>query len=152
MHRPRSDLVAVSLLVVVACSGHPTEPTEALTFTYDFDHGPQEFIAGFADYPPAATSYELTSGHRALPRPLGPRSALFISEVNRSGDLFMFFKGQVNGRPANASYGVTVSVQIATETPSGCVGVGGAPGESVRIKAARARPSRYPSGTAPTYG
>ena len=139
MRRPRSDLVTVSLLVgafVAACSGHPTEPTEALTYTYDFDHGPQGFTAGFADYPPAdAASYELTSGHRALPPALGPRSALFISGVNRSDDLFMFFKGQVNGASPGTPYGVTVSVEIATETPAGCIGVGGAPGESVWIKA-----------------
>ena len=138
MHGPRSDFVALSLVgaFVGGCSGHPTEPTEALTFTYDFDHGPQGFIAGFADYPPAdAASYELRSGHRALPPPLGPRSALFISGVNRSDDLFMFFKGPVGGLSPDTSYGVSISVEVTTDTPAGCVGVGGAPGESVWIKA-----------------
>ena len=28
------------------CSGYSTEPTKALTFTYDFDRGPQGFSAG----------------------------------------------------------------------------------------------------------
>ncbi len=139
MRCPRPGFVAVTLLVgacIAGCSGHPTEPTEALTFTYDFSRGPQGFIAGFADYPPAdAASYELTSDHRALPPPLEPRSALFISGVNRSADLFMFFKGPVAGLSPGTSYGVSVSVEVATDTPAGCVGVGGAPGESVWIKA-----------------
>ena len=34
-----------------------------------------------------------------------------------------------------AGYHATVSVEIATDTPSGCVGIGGAPGESVFVKA-----------------
>ena len=119
-----------------ACSGNPSAPTDALTFTFDFDRGQQGFVAGFADYPPAdAASYELTADHRALPPPLDSRSALFISGVNRSDDLFMFFKGPIGGLSSNARYNVSVSVEIATDTPTGCVGVGGAPGESVWIKA-----------------
>ena len=33
------------------CSSHLSEPTEALTFAFDFQRGPQGFVAGFADYP-----------------------------------------------------------------------------------------------------
>ena len=118
------------------CSGHPSEPTDAPTFGFDFNRGPQGFTAGFADYPPAdAEIYELTSDHRALPAPLEPHSALFISGVNRSDDLFMFFKGPIGGLQPGARYGVTVNLEIATNTPSGCLGVGGAPGESVWVKA-----------------
>ena len=118
------------------CSGHPTEPTDALTFTFDFRQGPQGFTAGFADYPPArARIHELTSDYRALPAPLEPHSALFISGVNRSGDLFMFFKGPVAGLRPGARYVTTVGVEVATDTPAGCFGVGGPPGESVWIKA-----------------
>ena len=122
--------------VIGGCSGHPSEPTDALTFRFDFNQGPQGFAAGFADYPPAdAESYELVSGHRTLPAPLGPDSALFLSGVNRSDDLFMFFKGPLGALRPGARYGVTVSLEIATSTPSGCLGVGGAPGESVWVKA-----------------
>ena len=114
----------------------PGVPAEDLAFTVDFHRGPQGFIAGFADYPPAdAEIYELTSDYRRLPPPLESRSALFISGVNRSDDLFMFFKGPVSGLLPGARYQVTVGVEIATDTPAGCVGVGGAPGESVWIKA-----------------
>ena len=114
----------------------PGVPADDLAFTVDFHRGPQGFMAGFADYPPAdAQVYELTSDYRRLPPPLESQSALFISGVNRSGDLFMFFKGPIGGLLPGAQYRVTVGVEIATDTPAGCVGVGGAPGESVWIKA-----------------
>ena len=47
----------------------------------------------------------------------------------------MFFKGPIRGLLPGGRYDVTVSVEIATDTPAGCIGVGGAPGESVWIKA-----------------
>ncbi len=134
----RSARPAVTLLAAMlgGCSGNPTAPTDTLTFTFDFRRGPQGFVAGFADYPPGdADIYELTSDHRALPPPLPSEAALFISGVNRSDDLFMFFKGPVEGLLPGASYDVTVSVEIATDVPAGCFGVGGAPGESVWVKA-----------------
>ena len=110
--------------------------TQGLTLTYEFSQGMQGFVADFADYPPAQTEiYELTSDYRPLPSPLGPDSALFISGVNRSDDLFMFFKRQIGGLVPSASYEVSVNVEIATDIPAGCFGIGGAPGESVWIKA-----------------
>ena len=109
---------------------------DGVTQTFEFSSGEQGFVADFADYPPDDEEiYELTSGYRPLPAPLEPDSALFLSGVNRSDDLVMFYKGQVGGLVAGAAYSVSVSVEIATDTPAGCVGAGGAPGESVWIKA-----------------
>ena len=136
MNHPARPAVALLAAMLGGCSGNPTAPTDMLTFSFDFRRGPQGFVAGFADYPPGdADIYELTSDHRALPPPLASDSALFISGVNRSDDLFMFFKGPVDGLSPGARYDVTVSVEIATDVPAGCFGVGGAPGESVWVKA-----------------
>ena len=110
-------------------------PDQTETVRLGFDAGTAGFVAGFADYAPAdADIYNLTSGHRALPQPLDSRSGLFISGVNRSDDLFMFFKGSVGGLIPGARYAVTASVEIATDAPASCFGVGGAPGEGVWIK------------------
>ena len=132
-------MLLIGLLIGVlpaGCRSHPTDTVDVITLHFDFDEGALGFVAGFADYPPAHEEiYELTSGHRALPPPLESQSGLFLSGVNRSDDLFMFFKGPIDGLTPRASYAVEVSVEIATSTPSGCVGVGGAPGESVWIKA-----------------
>ena len=114
----------------------PQSAEKVREFVFDFSDGVHGFVAGFADYPPAhAGSYELTSGYRTLPPPLEQQSALFISGDNHSDDLFMFFKGPIDGLARDVRYNVTVSVEIATSVPSECVGVGGAPGESVYVKA-----------------
>ena len=135
--RPRiKTLTPLIGLLVSASSSLPSQPTDAPEFTFEFNRGPQGFTADFADYPPAhAPIYELTSDYRTLPPPLQSRSGLFLSGVNRSDDLFMFLKGSISGLQPGAVYTVTVNLEIATNTPTGCVGVGGAPGESVWIKA-----------------
>lgn len=95
---------------------------EYRSFSVDFRDGPQGFVADFADLPATDTAiYELMSGFGPLPSPLGPDEALFISGHNRSDDLFMFFRGQVGGLVPGARYNATVSVEIATDTPFGCV-------------------------------
>ncbi|MDE2796389.1 MAG: hypothetical protein OXL34_16350 [Gemmatimonadota bacterium] len=125
-------LLLVSSMLVSACDS--TEPADT-TFTFDFNRGPQGFVAGFADYPPARSpDFDLVSDHRALPAPLESRSGLFIAGTNRSADLFMFFKGPIDGLPPG-QYEATVSLEIATDTPAGCFGIGGPPGESVTVKA-----------------
>ena len=139
MHRGQPLIPTATLLIgsfVGALSSHPSEPADELTVTFDFRRGPQGFVGGFADYPPAhAEIYELTSDYRALPPTLQSHSGLFLSGVNRSDDLFMFLKGPISGLRPGAIYTVTVSLEIATDTPAGCIGVGGAPGESVWVKA-----------------
>ena len=139
VHRWSHRTTTLTLLIgslISASSSLQSQHTDAKAFTFDFNRGPQEFIAGFADYPPAdAPIYELTSDHRALPAPLESRSGLFLSGVNRSDDLFMFLKGSIRGLRPGALYAVTVSLEIATNTPTGCFGVGGSPGGSVWIKA-----------------
>ena len=134
----RASLLMGTAIAAAICTAScaSTGPDEVLTFDFDFDQSPQGFVAGFADYPPAREGdFELASGHRARPPPLGPRSGLFISGINRSADLFMFFKGPIAGLRPGARYTVEVGTEIATATPSGCAGIGGPPGESVWIKA-----------------
>ena len=70
-----------------------------------------------------------------MPAPLDTsKSALYIAGTNRSDDLFMYYKGQVRVGP-RTTYSISFEVQIATHVPSGCGGVGGAPGEDVTVKA-----------------
>ncbi len=58
-----------------------------------------------------------------------------ISGNNHSDDLWMYHKGHVAGLEPNRRYTVRFEVEIATSVASGCVGVGGAPGEDVTVKA-----------------
>jgi hypothetical protein len=87
----------------------------------------QEAIDGF---------YELQGGHARLPQPLDSADGAFrLSGNNHSDSLFMFLKRQVGGLKADTSYRLELSVDIATNAPRGCIGVGGSPGESVHVKA-----------------
>ena len=132
----RRVAVAALILTLAGCSGNQTAPGASLV-ALDFSSSAQGFVAGFADYPPAnEASYFLQSGHQPLPPALsGTGSGLFISGVNRSDDLFMFYKNRVTGLLPNAFYRASFVVELATNAPTGCVGVGGAPGESVYVKA-----------------
>ena len=136
----RSDAAVVVMNLLSNPTGHLTNLSsngaDASTITFDFNRGGQGFAADFADYPPDNEEiFELTSDHRPLPAPFESRSGLYLSGVNRSDDLFMFFKGELGGLVPGAHYDVSVSVEIATDVPAGCFGVGGPPGESVWIKA-----------------
>ena len=107
------------------------------TIRVDFRQSPQDWMAGFADYPVGQDDfYELVSDYRTLEAPLSTdENALYISGNNHSDDLWMYYKGRVAGLDANRRYSVRFEVEIATRVPNGCFGVGGAPGEGVTVKA-----------------
>ena len=120
-------------LSVIGCSSSSSGEEVSL----DFTQGPQGWTAGFADYPVGQEAFfELTADYRALPPPLdGMGGALYSSGSNRSDDLFMYWKGRIGGLEPNRTYRINFTVEIATNVPHGCVGIGGAPGEAVTVKA-----------------
>jgi hypothetical protein len=63
--------------------------------------------------------------------------AYYISGTNRSDDLLLYVKKQITGLVANTEYTFTItSMNFLSNAQSGCMGVGGAPGESVYVIAA----------------
>lgn len=137
------------ILVILGCSSEPlagagpqecSSPARApnpLDQNWDFSLGAQCWAAGFSDYHVGADSLlKLTAGVRTLPAPLDTtRQAYFISGRNRSDDLFMYLKRRITGLHPAARYQLRFGVLLATDEPSGCVGAGGSPGESVWLKA-----------------
>jgi len=128
-------LVVLCLLsfILVSCAGnYDTE----LQFNYTFDEDEQGWTTGFADLPadydPAI--YELDSGWSELPSGL-EGNAIYLTGHNRSDDLFMFLKKQIEGLKPNTTYQVFFSIDLASNTPEGMMGIGGSPGESVYVKA-----------------
>jgi hypothetical protein len=104
---------------------------------FDFSSGDQGFASGFADLPESydPALYNLVADHRNLPAELGGGKGLFISGVNRSDDLWMFWKKKLTGLQPNTEYQVVLDVEMASNVVAGMIGVGGAPGESVYVKA-----------------
>lgn len=125
--------VAASLFA--ACCGQAHE----INLAFDFSTGACDWQADFADYPPEhQEGFELQSGIRPLPAEIGPGDGFFINGVNRSDDLFMFLKRRLtaeDGIVADQGYTLSFEITFASDAPTGCMGVGGAPGEAVFLKA-----------------
>jgi hypothetical protein len=110
----------------------------ALNFTFNFQNGAEGFQAGFADYPAGEEAfYELKSGVQQLPAEVGTGTGFYLSGNNHSDDLFMFIERALTaaeGIVPNQSYTVSFEITFASDAPTGCGGIGGAPGESVYLK------------------
>lgn len=80
--------------------------------------------------------FELTADHRPLPYPLSTtRYGLFTAGNNRSDSLGMYWKRQIEGLEPGSRYWVRLTTLFASRVGTGCVGIGGAPGESVHVHA-----------------
>lgn len=117
-----------------------TPPTVSLSF--DFRNGSLGWTAGFADYPPATDQngfYELLAEMRSLPPELGVNgTGFFIQGANHSDDLLMFMKrhlSSADGIVAGQSYQVTFTITFDSVAQSGCIGIGGSPGDGVFLRA-----------------
>lgn len=140
---PRALLLAwialASLLAPVAAlpGQAATRPPRGRVISIDFARGAQGWIGDFADYPAADEAlYELEAGMAPLPDGLrGGATGLRLRGTNRSDDLFLFARGPVDGLVPGARYEVRIDLVLASNSPAGAVGVGGAPGEGVAVKA-----------------
>ncbi len=108
-----------------------------VTLTYTFALDLEGWEGGFADRPVEPEGMDLTYEYRELPERVSSEGGgAFISGKNTSDDLFMFIKRriEVDALVPNTTYVLDFTVEFATESPSGCVGIGGPPGEAVRMK------------------
>lgn len=130
--------VALAVLVCVLLSPSAVAST-ALRFSFDFRDGTQGWEAGFSDYPCGERpDYEFEAELRELPEEVGAGTGFWLHSFNCCDDLFMFLKrclGPEDGILPNQEYRVRFRLTFASNAPSGCVGAGGPPGESVYLKA-----------------
>ncbi len=131
-------LLSLLLGLSTGCAGDLAADPVELLFTFDSDA--QGWSGGFTDLAPGQVNdVGFVFEHRALPPETGLQGgALFISGRNVSDDLFMFLARPVTGLVPETSYALTFELELASNAPSGCVGIGGAPGESVFLKAGAA--------------
>ena len=129
-------IISVTVLLVASACELNSDNIRVFAFSYDFavsDHG---WDGDFADYPEGdSVYYELKFKYDTLPRTNGNRKALMSSGKNHSDDLFMFIRKKLTGLKSNTEYSVLFNVRISSNAPTGSAGVGGAPGESVFVKA-----------------
>lgn len=134
--------IIVLMGLLFSCSPGDQE-VAVFSMTYDFTAkeltaSNQGWLGDFADYPEGdSIEYELLFKHDTIPSGTSVKSTkygLLISGNNQSDDLFMFIKTKVTGLRPNATYEILFNVKVASDAPTGAVGIGGAPGENVYLK------------------
>lgn len=104
-------------------------------FRYDFTSSDHGWVAGFADYDVSdPDKFQLQHGFRERPVEVGNGGSLFISGMNRSDDLFMYYKHKLTGLEPKTDYFAMFRVTLASKYVS-AIGAGGDPAKSVYLKA-----------------
>jgi hypothetical protein len=149
-------ITAALIILTAACSKkektvsvlQETEKTSGtsiglpVTLNYNFEKNADGWVAGYSDYPANLSQndslvlYAMSYGHGPLPAGIVPaQKGMRIRGHNRPDDLFMFFKKKITGLTPNAVYSIAFDIDLASNAPTHAVGVGGAPGEDVILKA-----------------
>lgn len=113
-------------------------PDKTIHLKADFNEGIVGWNGGYADYTVGTAPNDVIWEFKTLPTPL-LGSGYYLSGTNKSDDLFIYIKRKFTGFDPNSHYQATFEVKLGTNVPSGCSGVGGAPGEGVTIFAGASR-------------
>ncbi|HMG93782.1 MAG TPA: hypothetical protein VK589_27175 [Chryseolinea sp.] len=137
----RKPIFLIVLAVLFGCD--PSSDTNGImVFSYSFDFGASQdnWEVDFTDFPAGvdSSSYELKFAYTDRPSNLGNQKSLMMSGNNQSDDLFMFMKRKITDLTPNTDYTLVFEVELASNAPKGLAGIGGAPGESVFLKAGAA--------------
>jgi hypothetical protein len=132
----RGAIAALAAATLLACGDSAGLSDNSYDITFDFSNDFQGWVAGFTDYPVGKeTEWAIGASLASLPAPLDvSRKGIRLTGENHSDDLFMYLTRGVTGLLPNAQYSARFRVTLATNAPRNCVGVGGAPGESVVLK------------------
>lgn len=134
----RLPMGLASVMLVCACGGSELSigpgPEPAVEISIDFDTS-RGWRGGQSDYSTqtAPTGVVFEEG-ADLPAPFNG-SGLYSAGTNRSDDLFLYATKRVVGLEPDSRYRLDFELRILTDVASGCIGVGGSPGESVTVKA-----------------
>ena len=107
--------ICLLLLLLVSCSAGFEQEYQ---FDFDFEEDEQGWVTDYADLPAdyEPLIYELDSGWGELPSGL-EGNAIFLSGHNRSDDLFMFLKRQVEGLKPNTRRTWPPGLSTSVEKP-----------------------------------
>ena len=129
-------LASLVCAALTGCGDSVGASDDSFDVAFDFSNDYQGWVPAFVDYPVGKEAeWALGSLLAPLPAPLDPaRKGILLTGVNHSDDLFMYITHEGPRLAPNASYVIRYRVTVATNAPKNCVGIGGAPGESVVLK------------------
>jgi hypothetical protein len=125
---------AVATLCACGGDGRSIDLPPPRLMGVDFGADSAGWTGATADYGPTTAPVDALHEASALPAPLSGQG-FRLSGTNRSDDLFVYIVRRFDGFVPGVRYQVQFEVQFASRAASGCVGVGGAPGESVWVHA-----------------
>jgi len=114
-------------------------PPSTVNFTFDFALNSTEgWIPIFAEYNLATKEEGLNTSIEVLPANADGyqqrHTGFRFSTNNRADDLFAGLKKEISGLFPGANYTLNFTLEFASNIGEGCIGIGGAPGESVYVK------------------
>ena len=136
MSRARATAIAVVAVVAAACAGDDDD-RGAATVSSDFTDGADEWIADLSDYTAATRPDDFVAETGVdPPGDVGGDGYFHLGATNTSDDAFMYLRRQVDRDEIDPgqAYTVDYDIAVASGAPSGCAGIGGAPGESVWLE------------------
>lgn len=145
----RRSFLRTSLGAVAAAASAQTRRSDEIVLRYVFNEGSHGWLASFTDYSLETADLQRIAELREFPPEIAPGwRSFFLQSMNRSDDLFMFLKKQIGageGVRPNQLYSISIDTSLASEAQAGCIGSGGAPGESVYFKAGVSRVEPVPT-------
>jgi hypothetical protein len=130
-------LISIGTLFVTSLSAQ-RQPQKFVEIAEDFSQGSGGWLAEFTNYNFSEAGQQRLAEIRALPAETEPqRNGYYLQAINHSDDIFSFLKRPLeaqDGIEPGASYEVEFLIEFASNAPTGCVGVGGSPGDAVYLK------------------
>jgi hypothetical protein len=99
----------------------------------DFSTWMNKWTGASSDYIAATAPSEVVFRMEELPAPADGHGVL-IAGRNHSADLFLYIKRRFEGLRPVTNYQLSFKLRYVSSAPKGCMGTGGAPGESVWMK------------------
>lgn len=130
--------LAAAVLAVCAAGacGDGSTDDGVRSASFDFTDGAEGWIPGTSDYSEATAPDDVVSEVVAAAPDVDGEGWFHLAGGNRSDSLFLFLRREFAGEEIDVgqTYDVVYDLRFASAAPSGCAGIGGAPGESVWMK------------------
>lgn len=121
-------------IALSACGGaielNPAPIPVPLQISADFNAMPAGWTGGYSDFTSSTKPGDVVTEFRTLPPPFSGKG-LYTFGTNKSDDLFIYVKEKIGGLAPNTRYSLSYQLTFLSNAASGCMGVGGSPGESV---------------------
>lgn len=128
-HRFATIVLATTLTACGGSSDYIPRPVP-VQIGIDFSTLPGGWVSGTSDYSVQTKPNDIVTEYRPLPAPFSGQG-LYTYGTNRSDDLFIYIKKRYSGFAPDTDYALSFQTAIVSNVASGCMGVGGSPGDSV---------------------